>query len=221
MARDYPRHRPPKHRPIPPHSFDEHNPESSDWQEDLEQRLEQERSRMRHAHSDIYTDNNITGLNQDDPPYAPTYHRDYSTEGYVRDHPLEYDPNRGRGQAYRHDYGREQYGRQAYRDTYRSGTGYPSSGPNYRGRGPKGYQRSDQYLLADVCERLSDDPRIDASDIEVSVSEGEITLSGTVDSRASKRMAEHVAESCGGVKDVHNQLRIAPADESESAQINM
>ena len=34
-------------------------------------------------------------------------------------------------------------------------------------------------------------------------------MSGTVDSRRSKRLAEDIAESCAGVVDVHNRLTIA------------
>src|SRR5690606_12475892 len=150
MARDYPRHRPPKHQPLSAPPFDDHPQEPSAEQPDLEQRLERDRRQMRKTHSNFYTDNNITGLDpsarnrgeSDDPPY---YDRDYSTQGYIRDHSLEHDPNRGRGQAYRYDYGRELYGREAYRDNYRSSEpDYRHSGPNYRGRGPKGYHRSDQ-----------------------------------------------------------------------------
>jgi osmotically-inducible protein OsmY len=48
---------------------------------------------------------------------------------------------------------------------------------------------------------------IDASNIEVEVSQAEVTLHGQVDSRRTKRMAEDVAASVGGVKDVHNRLR--------------
>jgi osmotically-inducible protein OsmY len=59
-----------------------------------------------------------------------------------------------------------------------------------------------------VSERLERHGHIDASDIEVTVENGEVTLQGTVDSRRSKRLAEDVAESVYGVKDVHNQLRI-------------
>jgi|SRR5690554_346087 len=223
MARDNPRHQPPKRQSAPQQSFDDEAYDKTAWRRDLEQRLEEDRNRMLRTHHNFYAQNNVTGLDlvalsRDDQDYPPYYDRDYTAQGYSRNHDLEHDPNYGRGQAYRYDYGREQYGREAYRDNYN-----PSrhTGPDYRGRGPKGYQRSDRHLLEDVCERLSDDPRVDASDIEVSVSKGEITLSGTVDSRASKKMAEYIVESCTGVKDVHNQLRIAPAGESDSAQINM
>lgn len=211
MARDDIRH------PSAVRPFDDSDNHQSGHR-DLEQQLDQDRNRMRRTYRTTYAYNNITGLDltsldRGEPDYAPHYDR-YSAEGYDRDQALEHDPNRGRGLAYRHDYGRELYGREAYRD-------YRQDRPNYRGRGPKGYQRSDQHLLEDVCERLSDDPRIDASNIEVSVTGGEITLSGTVDSRASKRLAEDIVESCSGVRDVHNQLRISPPGENGSAQFNM
>jgi osmotically-inducible protein OsmY len=78
----------------------------------------------------------------------------------------------------------------------------------YAGRGPRGYRRSDERIREDVNERLKDDWRVDASDIEVSVDNGVVTLAGRVGSRAEKRRAEDVAESVSGVTDVSNQLRV-------------
>ncbi len=78
----------------------------------------------------------------------------------------------------------------------------------HRGRGPKGYQRSDERIREDVNDRLTDDPHIDASEIEVSVSSREVTLSGTVNSRFEKRHAEDLAESVSGVAHVQNNLRV-------------
>ena len=54
---------------------------------------------------------------------------------------------------------------------------------DFRRRGPKGYKRSDERIQEDVNDRLADDPYVDASDIEVSVSGGEVNLSGTVEDR--------------------------------------
>lgn len=79
---------------------------------------------------------------------------------------------------------------------------------DHRGKGPKGYTRSDDRIREEVSDRLSDDPMIDASDIEVQVSEGEVTLSGEVDSRQTKRRAEDCADACAGVRHVQNNLRV-------------
>jgi osmotically-inducible protein OsmY len=81
--------------------------------------------------------------------------------------------------------------------------------PSYRGRGPKNYQRSDERIREDVCERLERDDRVDASDLEVTVEGGVVTMAGTVQDREMKRRAEDLAESCGGVRDVQNQIRVA------------
>jgi hypothetical protein len=81
------------------------------------------------------------------------------------------------------------------------------AGP-HRGRGPKGHARSDARIHEDVCERLTDDPHVDASEIEVRVENGEVTLSGTVPDRGAKRRAEDVAESASGVRHVRNDLRV-------------
>ena len=78
----------------------------------------------------------------------------------------------------------------------------------HRGRGPKGYRRSDERIKEDVNDRLSDDYYLDASDIEVQVSNTEVTLTGTVNNRNDKRRAEDLAESVSGVTNVENRLRV-------------
>lgn len=78
----------------------------------------------------------------------------------------------------------------------------------HRGRGPKNYSRADDRIVEDVSDRLTDDPMLDASGIEVSVKDGEITLGGTVTERFFKRRAEDIAESVSGVGHVQNNLRI-------------
>lgn len=78
----------------------------------------------------------------------------------------------------------------------------------YRGRGPKGYQRSDERITEEAHERLTDDPWVDASGIQVSVSGGEVTLSGTVVEREAKHRAERIVEDISGVNHVQNNLRI-------------
>jgi hypothetical protein len=81
------------------------------------------------------------------------------------------------------------------------------TGP-HRGKGPVGYERSDDRIRELVCESLADDDEVDASQIEVAVSGGEVTLSGTVESRRAKREAEECVFSVSGVREVQNQLRV-------------
>jgi len=80
--------------------------------------------------------------------------------------------------------------------------------PSHRGKGPKNYRRADSRIEEEVNEALTQDHHVDASDIVVSVSNGEVTLTGIVGSREMKRRAEDVAERCAGVRDVFNNLRI-------------
>jgi hypothetical protein len=93
--------------------------------------------------------------------------------------------------------------REAYREDDRG------SGP-YVGRGPKGYRRSDERILEEICERLTDHPTIDASDVEVKVVDGDVTLLGRVESRTVKHLTENMVETVSGVKEVHNHLRVMP-----------
>jgi len=87
------------------------------------------------------------------------------------------------------------------------GQSSPRSYGQFAGRGPKGYQRSDERIREDACERLTYDSEVDASDVTVTVADGEVTLEGEVENRNQKRRAEDVIENVNGVKDVHNRLR--------------
>ena len=82
-------------------------------------------------------------------------------------------------------------------------------GGQHKGKGPRGYSRSDERIREDISDRLSDDPYIDASDIEVKVSEGEVTLEGHAENKQAKRRAEDIAEAIAGVKTVSNHLKVS------------
>jgi hypothetical protein len=79
----------------------------------------------------------------------------------------------------------------------------------FENRGPKGYKRSDQRIMEDVCDEFMIDDRLDPSEIEVEVLDGVVILRGTVDHRHEKYLAEDIADSVLGVKDVDNRLRLS------------
>jgi osmotically-inducible protein OsmY len=79
---------------------------------------------------------------------------------------------------------------------------------DHSGRGPSGYTRSDERILEDANDALTRDWRVDATSVQVLVTSGEVTLDGTVPSRAHKRRAEDVVEDLSGVKHVQNNLRV-------------
>lgn len=78
----------------------------------------------------------------------------------------------------------------------------------FQGKGPKGYVRSDERIHEEVCELLSDG-HLDASDIDVSVKDAEVTLMGTVCDRRTKRLAEELVEGVRGIRDIQNQLKVS------------
>ena len=94
-----------------------------------------------------------------------------------------------------------------YVEVERRGGERAADGP-YANVGPRGYRRSDASILEDVSERFTRNPYLDASDLEVRVEEGEVTLEGTVENRTARRLAEDIAEATRGVFDVHNRLRV-------------
>jgi hypothetical protein len=76
------------------------------------------------------------------------------------------------------------------------------------GEGLQGLMRSDELIKELVSEALHDDEYVDASEITVDVKNAEVTLTGTVDDRRTKRMAEDCALRVAGVEAVQNQLRV-------------
>lgn len=117
-------------------------------------------------------------------------------------------PARGTGYI---GYGELHSGDQSWADlgvsSVRGGKG-GATGQSFRGRGPKGYVRSDERLKEIVCERLTDHPKIDASDVNVEAKAGEITLTGEVSDRMMKWRIEDLIEDATGGALVHNRLRV-------------
>jgi osmotically-inducible protein OsmY len=104
------------------------------------------------------------------------------------------------------------YGTQGWQEPSGEGQQYGSEQGMHRGKGPKNFQRSDERIKELLCERLHDDPHIDASEVTVNVQGGKVTLEGTVDSRRTKNAIEDVAEQFG-VQDVQNNLRVQRSGE--------
>jgi hypothetical protein len=89
---------------------------------------------------------------------------------------------------------------------------------DYRGLGPRSYRRSDARIYEDVNERLAADPHLDAEDVTIEVSDGVVTLSGTVRERWMKHRAEDLVDSCRHVQDIHNNIRVAGNDGDRSSR---
>lgn len=126
--------------------------------------------------------------------------REYS--GHARPRPSGEEP--GDSAGYARGYSRD------HTPGWADDAGYRGDG--YRGHGPRRAQPQDEDLLDTLCERLSGDPDIDASEIDVTVREGIVALSGTVPSRQARRDAEAIAESLRGVREVENHLRVEGKD---------
>ena len=119
------------------------------------------------------------------------------------------------------------YSQQRYSGSYGLGRGgqrgeeqgesFGSKIGRFFGKGPKGYRRSDERIKEELSDRLEEHGEIDASEITVMVTSGEVTLEGTVPDRWMKRMAEDVAEDSAGVKQVHNRLRVEQSNGSETS----
>jgi hypothetical protein len=149
------------------------------------------------------------GARNDNPGYDDrgSYYRDRFDRSIAGE--LDRDPRQARdGERHRSGYFDSSMG-------YASAAGSGDLNPfRYRGagafagRGPKNFLRSDERIREDVVSRLTDDGRVDASDIDVQVQNGEVTLAGAVESRRMRRAAEECVEDLPGVRDVHNQLRV-------------
>jgi hypothetical protein len=156
---------------------------------------------------------------RDAPPRAPRP-GDYAGSGFGHDPRGGDTPRilrREPGQDPQHDPRREEGPRGFFdraADTVASWFGSAEHDPRmagaggHRGKGPKGYRRSDQRISDDVHDMLTDDPYLDASEMTVTVLNGEVTLSGVVIDRDAKHRAERRVEHVSGVDHVQNNLRI-------------
>jgi osmotically-inducible protein OsmY len=128
--------------------------------------------------------------------------------------------NYGRSNYAQPSYGQERYGRreeEGWGEQIRQAGQQVVRSVKRVFRGPKGYKRSDERIREDVNDRLAQQFDFDPSDVEVQVSAGEVTLTGTVQSRHEKFIAEEIADDVGGVNEVHNQLRVRRADLTSTA----
>ena len=152
--------------------------------------------------------------------------RNYDNQGYRREgggyyqggqHGGDYQGNQGYlqgqesfGQRRGENFGQDpEYGR--------GGSGFSpmrtDRSQSFRGKGPKGYKRSDERLQEDISERLMDDDRIDASDVSVRCKDGVVTLEGSVSERQVKHRIEDLVERCHGVKDIENRITVQRASQ--------
>lgn len=110
----------------------------------------------------------------------------------------------------------QRYGGQSAGPWGQTGSPYgPRGMGQHYGCGPKGYRRSDERIREDVNEALFRDEHVDATEIEVEVKDAEVTLSGTVDGREAKRMAEDCVWNVAGVRNVTNTIRVEPDKHGE------
>jgi hypothetical protein len=97
---------------------------------------------------------------------------------------------------------------QAYADNWTEPRTGAATQRHWHGRTVmKGFERTDERIREEVCQRMCEHPAIDTAEMQVTVQNGEVTLEGSVDDRFEKRLAEDLAEDVPGVRDVHNRLR--------------
>lgn len=66
--------------------------------------------------------------------------------------------------------------------------------------------RTDSELKADLLERLDAIPSVEASDIEVFVDDGMVTLHGHVDTHQTRFQVERAAKKVAGIRGLHVHL---------------
>jgi len=151
----------------------------------------------------------------------------------------------GSGQSFGSNYGSSGSQRQGYSGGFGQNSGYGTSGSgnqtygsqsgssnqsqsrwgsdssssfgNHSGKGPKGYKRSDERIKEEISDLLTSHHEVDPSEVEIKVSNCDVTLTGTVNSRYEKRMIEDLVQQIQGVSDVTNQLRVSSQDSSRSS----
>lgn len=80
-------------------------------------------------------------------------------------------------------------------------------------QGRTNQSQRDERIRRQVADELAWDFLIDESQIEVEVTDGVVTLVGTVGSHAEKIVAQHAAEAVEGVHDLVNSIDVKPTDD--------
>jgi hypothetical protein len=118
---------------------------------------------------------------------------------------IEYDEPRYVGSLYRG----ERRGEEPYREHERPRSKErPGLIARLYARGPKGYTRSDERIKEDISERLWRAGHVDSSEVTVAVENGIVAFAGTVPERWMRHEIENIADSCMGVKDIRNDVRV-------------
>jgi BON domain len=73
--------------------------------------------------------------------------------------------------------------------------------------GPRSRRRPDEALAQEIREILTSDPELEATDIEVEVEGGAVTIRGVVIDSDARLLAEELVESLPGVREIHNRLQ--------------
>jgi osmotically-inducible protein OsmY len=81
---------------------------------------------------------------------------------------------------------------------------YGESGQNMQGD----FGVPDDQLKEQVIQALTDDMHVDATDIQVEVDYGKVTLTGVVSQRSMMKAAEECVRNIPGVTDLINDLKI-------------
>ena len=68
--------------------------------------------------------------------------------------------------------------------------------------------QSDEEIYLEIRDRLAAQPDVEGTRIEIEVSRGAVTLSGTVGSEIEKYIIQEVVDKVTGVRDIHDELRL-------------
>jgi osmotically-inducible protein OsmY len=79
---------------------------------------------------------------------------------------------------------------------------------DHTGKGPENDLDPDARIVADISQRLTDDPDTDASRVKVASRDGLVTLTGEASTAAHRARAEQLAGAVAGVQLVENRLLV-------------
>jgi BON domain len=101
-----------------------------------------------------------------------------------------------------------------------AGAGAPAqeAGQGQQNGAPAAGQRTDGQIEMDVVQALDASEALKNDLITAATIQGEVTLSGTVSSEASKQLAESIVKKVSGVTRVNNRLKVGNPAEAQNEQ---